>query len=477
MNESHTPEEIRRLLESDDPHEIPKGLSIATRVGVDVSLLPRLLMLVLTAESDEIRVNAETVFSESVPRELMDTLRHLAEPDDNAPKRLGRILAIALYSSADEIRGNPEAIFGADTPEQLRRALEEMPGPADTTKDLLAQLSQESRRSLRELLINFFHHCSESEQELRIMQSLCMMGDEPSLELVSSNIYDFPEFDENDYLQIVNALSNSKNPISLEILLRCWHESEEWLDSALVQIACFGESAIEILINKLAEYETSELMNRWDGAVWALAEFGDEALDRLIKALDDKRRHVAEGAAQALGEIGDSKAIEPLRSALQANLDADGDKNFVASAGLALVKLGDVKAVKYVVDDSWKPSNEDWAEFYLLVEEAVRELGQDALEPLIDRLREPCNEGSSAVLILKNMYDQGSAPILAKILADKSKDPLLRGNAAKTLGLIGERCGDDAVIEPLQSILADPYENENIRDAAKAAVKAVGHSA
>lgn len=48
------------------------------------------------------------------------------------------------------------------------------------------------------------------------------------------------------------------------------------------------------------------------GAVMYLRKIGEPAVGALIQALRDKHHHVRETAADALGEIGDARAIESL---------------------------------------------------------------------------------------------------------------------------------------------------------------------
>ena len=50
----------------------------------------------------------------------------------------------------------------------------------------------------------------------------------------------------------------------------------------------------------------------------ALGEIGDSrAIEPLIQALKDKDKYIREWAADALGEIGNERAVEPLIEALK----------------------------------------------------------------------------------------------------------------------------------------------------------------
>ena len=64
-------------------------------------------------------------------------------------------------------------------------------------------------------------------------------------------------------------------------------------------------------------------------------------VDGLVKALGSEKDHDArEAAAEALGEIGDSRVVEPLVAAL-----GDTDDDVREAAAEALGKIGDPRAV------------------------------------------------------------------------------------------------------------------------------------
>jgi hypothetical protein len=95
-----------------------------------------------------------------------------------------------------------------------------------------------------------------------------------------------------------------------------------------------GEVGISSLIEDLGN------PSRRDSAIKALVGIGYSAVEPLIKALEHTDRDVWEGAAEALGEIGDPRAVKPLIKALN-----DKDSNVRRAAMEALEKLG------------WKPGS------------------------------------------------------------------------------------------------------------------------
>jgi len=68
------------------------------------------------------------------------------------------------------------------------------------------------------------------------------------------------------------------------------------------------------------------------------------ALEPLIKALEDEEEYVRSSAAEALGEIGDKRAVEPLIKALE-----DDDKGVLYHAAYALGRIGDERAVEPLI--------------------------------------------------------------------------------------------------------------------------------
>lgn len=103
----------------------------------------------------------------------------------------------------------------------------------------------------------------------------------------------------------------------------------------------------------------------------ALVALGGSAVEPLTVALPD--RH----AAEALGEIGDPRAVEPLIAALQ----EDGDHR--AAVVTALGKLGDPRAVEALISQLWTDS----AEQRRAAATALLTIGPPAVEPLVTALR------------------------------------------------------------------------------------------
>ena len=181
----------------------------------------------------------------------------------------------------------------------------------------------------------------------------------------------------------------------------------------------------------------------------------------LIRLLKHRDLDVQYGAAEALGEIGDSGAVEPLIAALK-NDEYSGVR---WKAAEALSKIGApaveplIGALSHDDDDvRWKAAI------------ALGEIGDpQAIEPLILLL---CDEDrfvkSHAALALGAIGEPAVNPLLRAL---REGDGNLRWGAAIALGKIR----DPRAIEPLIRALADKYEN--VRAESASSLAAIGKPA
>jgi HEAT repeat protein len=155
----------------------------------------------------------------------------------------------------------------------------------------------------------------------------------------------------------------------------------------------------------------------------------------LIKALDYKKDYnVRRRAVEALGKIGDPKAVDPLINALK-----DEDEYVRKNAAGALGKIGDPKAVDPLIN----ALKDDDIGVRWRVVEALGKLGDPkAVDPLTNALKD------------ENKYmRQGAAEALGKIGDPKAVDALInalkdeewfmRHRAAEALGKIGWKPKDN----------------------------------
>jgi len=117
----------------------------------------------------------------------------------------------------------------------------------------------------------------------------------------------------------------------------------------------------------------------WQRAYVALGEIGDErAVRPLLEILRDGNVDERSMAAEALGRIGSGQAVDLLIEALE-----DSSSGVCLAAIVALGKMGDERAAIPLI----KKIGYDKLGFYF-VPEALVEIGEPAVEPLIEALKD-----------------------------------------------------------------------------------------
>jgi|GEM_PF-1176572 len=176
---------------------------------------------------------------------------------------------------------------------------------------------------------------------------------------------------------------------------------------------------------------------RWRAAS-ALGEIGNEkAVDALILALSDEYSYVRERAAEALGKIGNEKAVDALILAL-----SDEYSDVRGRAADALGKLGNEKAVDAFIlalsdEDSYVRGS---------AADALGEIGNEkAVDDLILALSdEDSYVRGRAALALGKIGNEKAVDELILALSDKDRD--VRERAASALGKIGNEKAVDELI-------------------------------
>ena len=120
-----------------------------------------------------------------------------------------------------------------------------------------------------------------------------------------------PYYHKDIKLEMVEILKGLKDPRSIEIFAELLHDQNKWVRrQSSSALADYGEEAIDTLL-KLVDDENWRARG---GAVWALGKIAKpETIDVFIKASKDERSFVRSGSVFGLGNIGGQKAIDTLK--------------------------------------------------------------------------------------------------------------------------------------------------------------------
>ena len=268
--------------------------------------------------------------------------------------------------------------------------------------------------------------------------------------------------------RVVRALGRLKDSHTIDPLISIFEDKAVISHAAVWALSKIGAPAVEPLITTLNEskkkgkhaaetlgkikdpraikplietFNKSNIVSK--AAVCALTKIGKPAVSPLIEALyksNNKLRY----AAETLGLIGESKAIEPLIQVFKVNLHSNKLRMIIAQA---LERL------------SWNPPiNELGAHYYISLGDwnKLEEIGAYAINPIMDSLDNLYNlTGSRATQVLGNIEDTNAVLPLIKYLRHESH--FIRANVARALGNIG----DFRAIKPLIALLDDEYSRQD----------------
>ncbi len=193
-----------------------------------------------------------------------------------------------------------------------------------------------------------------------------------------------------------------------------------------------------------------------------LASLGYSAVQTFIMALADSDSSACHLAVDALGTIGDARAVAPLVAVLKNSIDPASSLPIHVMESLG--KIGDSQAVEPLIQilqrkDKW----------YAVAIKALGDIGDaKAVGPLVQALNDP--NFSGRLVAAEALGEIGDAKAVEPLInALKDSNSTVRGSAAMALGEIG----DNRAVEPLNIALKDA--NEFVRSEAANALVRIGN--
>ena len=170
----------------------------------------------------------------------------------------------------------------------------------------------------------------------------------------------------------------------------------------------------------------------------ALQLIGEPVVNPLTQALKHNHPFIRRGAVQALGIMGESRAVPNLIDALK-----DADPWVRHEAAVALGRVGDPHAVAPLIESL----NDPLEHVRMAAMATLCSLGQASISPLIQALVDKNEDVSRrAALALATIGEHSVEPLIAAL---SSQNPGIRKEAASVLGQIGNTTAIPALIDTL----------------------------
>jgi HEAT repeat protein len=274
-----------------------------------------------------------------------------------------------------------------------------------------------------------------------VILGLGRIGDVRAVAPLLARIPGWGKWDLHGYA--LQALGQIGDPRALEVLMAGLHTYESQIhDNAKLGLAAMKEKALPALLPALRDpevwHEAAALVEPFSSSLaledraWWLAAKGDFAgalgsgslaLEPLVTALNDRNPNVYVAAAQALGRLGDVRAVEPLVENLRKN-------RYEARNALRVFGPAATQALLPHLGDPERSMR-------ISVIEALGQTGDpDAVPPLITALEDPEESvGYFAALALGELGDARAVDPLIHAL----RSPGIQEAASRGLGLLGEK--------------------------------------
>ncbi|OYR81952.1 hypothetical protein DJ71_12625, partial [Halorubrum sp. E3] len=279
---------------------------------------------------------------------------------------------------------------------------------------------------------------------------------------------------ENDdhYATINNAvacLGNLKNPRAYDTLVNVLKSKEEYSDQARRAAAgSLGKLEDARAVDALVEHldpEKEHSVGVRERTIDALSLLGNtRAVQPLIDhSISDPDQEIKGKAIEAIGEMGDKRAIDPLSEIIQNREKYSADIRRVAIG--SLIQLSDYEATEALVSALDDPSHETQKTAVVALGEINAVSAMDEIEPLLKDVENVQEDLRAACAVsLKKMGQQEAKEALIEALDDPSF--VVRKEAIQGIG----EAGIVDALPQLEHILTSPeeYVTETRRTAALA---------
>jgi HEAT repeat protein len=370
MTDDASPENLRKFLESDDPSLVMMGISLAKGAGVEVTIkdLERFLK---SEDVETVKTGIMLAKEAGIDVELtIEDLKHFLKCEGVEAIRAGIMLAdeAGIGDEAMEMLCEPLGDYDNDDVESYRYIFKDTAGwlgeigDARAVEPLIEALGDYDNWSMMEDTIN------GEDARGAIAWALGEIGDQRAVEpLIEALFYGDGEYCVDfGRVAAAEALGEIGDARAVEPLIELWKFTGEWSspsswehtrwkatrDAIHRTLEKIGKPAVALLIQMLRDDEVQAVRPEW---------YENHASDDYVNG--DAEALIRCFAAEALGNIGDTQAVEPLIEALEDEKDTDEFRaawgmGTRSSAAEALGKIGDVRAVEPLIkalsdDDEW----------------------------------------------------------------------------------------------------------------------------
>ncbi len=236
-------------------------------------------------------------------------------------------------------------------------------------------------------------------------------------------------------LRVIRELARMENPRTINHLIVALDDpSNSVQELASYTLARLGQPSVDPLLDSLrsATEGARRATTRTLGAIWdfpKIVELGTQDVPT-------RRR-----AAEALGKVGDNRAVLPLIAALR-----DSDERVRIRAAQSLGRIGDSRAVDPLMRALEQSYGRAGSRESAVISEALGAIGKPTDEPLLAGLKDPDSEVRKRALTA--LGRTWMLPAVAELASD---DPETRRKAARKLG----KLSDERVADPLLAALRD----------------------